>query len=173
MLQRITEDEIPVVVGLMNAAYRSTDSTQSWNTETGILDGVRTTEAALRREIEDKPQGAMLVWKRDDEIVGCVWVEPVGGDGTWYLGSLAVRPTLQQEGLGRSVLAAAEAWIAAHGGLRVEMTVLNVRTALLEWYARRGYWHDGEVKAFPYGDNRFGVPLRDDLSFLVLTKTLA
>ncbi len=30
----------------------------------------------------------------------------------------------------------------------------------------------GETIPFPYGDNRFGTPLRDDLAFVVLEKTL-
>jgi hypothetical protein len=38
--------------------------------------------------------------------------------------------------------------------------------------ARRGYHKTGEVKAFPYGDDRFGAPLRGHLSFLVLEKDI-
>jgi hypothetical protein len=30
----------------------------------------------------------------------------------------------------------------------------------------------GETEPFPYGDDRFDAPLRDDLSFLVLEKKL-
>jgi hypothetical protein len=52
------------------------------------------------------------------------------------------------------------------------MTVLNVRDALIAWYVRRGYAMTGETQAFPYGDERFGRPLRDDLSFVVLWKAL-
>ncbi|HUN84305.1 MAG TPA: hypothetical protein VMU48_07990 [Terracidiphilus sp.] len=52
------------------------------------------------------------------------------------------------------------------------MTVLNVRDALIAWYERRAYCRTGETKPFPYGDDRFGVPLRDDLQFVVLEKTL-
>jgi hypothetical protein len=36
----------------------------------------------------------------------------------------------------------------------------------------RGYHKTGETEPFPYGDDRFGAPLRDDLSFLVLEKDL-
>ena len=48
------------------------------------------------------------------------------------------------------------------------MTVINARDTLLTWYARRGYTLANETKPFPYGDNRFGVPKRDDLHFVVL-----
>jgi hypothetical protein len=48
----------------------------------------------------------------------------------------------------------------------------DVRDALIAWYLRRGYHKTGETEPFPYGDDRFGAPLRDDLSFLVLDKDL-
>ena len=52
------------------------------------------------------------------------------------------------------------------------MTVLHVRDTLIAWYQRRGYTLTGETKPFPYDDNRFGTPLRDDLYFVVLEKHL-
>jgi hypothetical protein len=58
----------------------------------------------------------------------------------------------------------------ANGGKRIRMHVVNVRDALITRYLRRGYRKTGEP--FPYGDDRFGAPLRDDLSFLVLEKDL-
>ncbi len=51
------------------------------------------------------------------------------------------------------------------------MTVINVRETLIAWYLRRGYAKTGATEAFPYGDDRFGKPLRDDLCFVVLEKT--
>jgi hypothetical protein len=50
--------------------------------------------------------------------------------------------------------------------------VLNVRGTLLAWYERRGYKLTGESHAFPYQDNRYGVPQRPDLAFLCLEKNL-
>jgi hypothetical protein len=52
------------------------------------------------------------------------------------------------------------------------MTVVNVRDTLLAWYARRGYMPTNEIEPFPYGDNRFGTPKRNDLHFVVLHKQL-
>jgi hypothetical protein len=50
------------------------------------------------------------------------------------------------------------------------MGVLCVRDALIAWYERRGYQRTGETEPYPYGDNRFGTPLRDDLEFVILRK---
>ena len=171
MLRVIAEEEIPVVVRLMNEAYRGQGEVASWSTEEAFIEGDRTSEAALRSEIAEKPQGSMLVWNHDGLVQGCVWVEPASAT-TWYLGSLAIEPRLQKAGLGRNLLRAAEEWIGQRGGTRVQMTVLNVRNTLLSWYGRRGYLSTGEKKPFPYDDGRFGRPLRDDLEFLVLEKRI-
>jgi hypothetical protein len=49
---------------------------------------------------------------------------------------------------------------------------MNVRDTLMAWYERRGYVKTGETEAFPYGDERFGRPLRDDLHFVILEKAI-
>ena len=102
---------------------------------------------------------------------GCVWLEPLG-NGVWYLGSLAVDPAQQNDGLGRTMLSAAEDWARERGAGQIRMTVVNVRDALIAWYVRRGYHETVETEPFPYDDDRFGVPLRDDLHFVVLEKHL-
>jgi hypothetical protein len=53
------------------------------------------------------------------------------------------------------------------------MTVIVQRVELIAWYERHGYRRTGETKPFPYGDERFGLPRRDDLAFEVLSKTLS
>jgi hypothetical protein len=47
-----------------------------------------------------------------------------------------------------------------------------VRETLIAWYERRGYVLTGETQPFPYGDERFGRPLRDDLHFVLLEKNI-
>lgn len=93
--------------------------------------------------------------------------------GTAYFGMFAVDPTLQGGGYGRQVLAEAER-IARDdfGANAMEMTVIRQREALIAWYERRGYAQTGERRPFPYGDERFGLPKRDDLEMVVLAKAL-
>ncbi len=158
---------------LMNSAYRGTGPNASWNTESPYLDGDRTSEAALKEDLAAKPESFLLIAEEDSQppIRGCVWLEPVS-ENTWYLGSLTVDPSLQKSGLGRSLLASAEQWAKERGANKIEMHVINVRDTLIAWYERRGYHLTGETHPFPYGDNRFGTPLRDDLTFVVLEKQL-
>ena len=48
----------------------------------------------------------------------------------------------------------------------------TIRDELIAFYERRGYVRTGIKKPFPYGDERFGIPKRDDLRFEVLEKPL-
>ena len=86
----------------------------------------------------------------------------------------AVDPGEQGSGLGKQVLAEAER-IARDGWhcRAMRMTVIVQREELIAWYERRGYRRTGEYQPFPYGDERFGIPRRDDLRFEVLRKELA
>ena len=153
----VADDEIPAVVRLMNRAYRGSGGSSGWNTERSYIAGDRTTDTLLRADISAKPAASLLKWVdgRSEGFGGCVWLEPVG-DNIWYLGSLAIEPARQNEGLGRTMLGAAEEWIRQHGGSRVRMTVVNVRDTLIAWYVRRGYIATGATDPFPYGDDRFG-----------------
>lgn len=174
MFVPITDDDVPSIVALMNRAYRGSGSSVAWSTEEAYLSGDRTSEDLLRGDLRAKPEALLLKWVESpsDELSGCVWLEPLD-DQTWYLGSLATDPDRQKSGLGRTLLAAAEHWVRTQGGLRIRMMVVNVRDALIAWYLRRGYQLTGETEPFPYGDDRFGTPLRNDLSFIVLAKDLA
>jgi ribosomal protein S18 acetylase RimI-like enzyme len=169
----VADADIPVIVGLMNRAYRGADKSSGWSTEEAYLAGDRTTEALLRADIKAKPSASLLKWQdeRAQGIAGCVWLEPINED-TWYLGSFAIDPQRQNGGLGRTMLAAAEDWVRKRGAKRVRMAVINVRDALIGWYVRRGYSKTGATEPFPYGDDRFGKPLRDDLCFVVLEKSI-
>ena len=170
-LKLATEVERPLVAALMNAAFRGEMVGRSWTTEAGFITGERTSEVRLREEMG---WGRHLLVMTDGEaeaVRGCVTLRELGGE-RWYLGGLAVEPELQSAGVGRRILLAAEEYAAERGACVMEITVVNVRETLIAWYERRGYVRTGEVRAFPYGDNRFGTPMRDDLEFVVLEKRL-
>jgi ribosomal protein S18 acetylase RimI-like enzyme len=170
-LQRATAADLPEIAALTNWAYRGTGPQSSWTVES-YLEGERTTAAALTEDLAAKPQAQLLAWRdKAGELQGHVWLEPVADDA-WYLGLLSVRPDRQDRKLGRTLLAAAEAFARARGVRRMRMRVVNVRDTLIAWYERRGYALTGETEPFPYGDDRFGRPLRDDLCFVVLERAL-
>lgn len=166
------DSDVPAVVDLINRAFRGHGDDSSWSTEEHYIEGTRTTQEMLREERATRPDAQLLLWRASDNtLLGCVWMQPEP-DNIWYLGSLSVVPRQQNAGLGRKLLAAAEDWATVRGAREIKMTVVHVRTALLDWYARRGYVLTGETKPFPYGDERFGKPTRNDLYFVVLSKQL-
>jgi ribosomal protein S18 acetylase RimI-like enzyme len=173
MLRHAVEADYSAIADLANLAFRGTGASASWNSEAGFITGERLNESQLRADIAAKPEANLLVYRDqpDGSLLGTVWLEP-RMEGVWYLGLLTVRPDLQKRQLGRALLAAAEDFARANGARCMRMTVVNVRETLIAWYRRRGYAATGETQPFPYGDDRFGKPLRDDLHFVVLGKDL-
>jgi ribosomal protein S18 acetylase RimI-like enzyme len=171
ILQSASEADFPDIVRLMNVAFRGAEGERGWSFETDYITGSRTNESLLKEEIAG---GAQILLAKDEvqsALLGCVSLKAKSQE-VWYLGSLTVDPALQNGGFGRNLLAAAEEFALAHGARTIEMTVVNIRFALIAWYERRGYRKTGENRPFPYGDNRFGTPTRDDLEFAVLEKHL-
>lgn len=169
-MRAATASDAPALVDLVNSAYRGDSSRAGWTTEADLLGGQRVDVEGLAETIAT-PGNIVLLHEREWVPIGCVHLERTGED--CYLGMLTIRPTMQGTGLGRQVLEAAERWAVEHWSSRsVHLTVIVQRTELVAWYERRGYVRTGERKPFPYGDERFGLPRREDLAFEVLRKRL-
>ncbi|WP_433925569.1 GNAT family N-acetyltransferase [Stenotrophomonas nematodicola] len=162
--------DIPALVALVTAAYRGDASRAGWTTEADMLDGARIDPQGLQADIE-RPRSTILLAEREGRLLACAHVADDHGKG--YFGMFAVEPTLQGGGVGKQVMDAAEAHAAAAWQLEVmQMTVIDIRDELIAFYERRGYRRTGIKKPFPYGDERFGIPKRDDLQFEILEKPL-
>ncbi|MCS0636963.1 GNAT family N-acetyltransferase [Streptomyces sp. LP05-1] len=165
------EGDIPGLVALIESAYRGDASRAGWTTEADLLHGQRTDPEGVRAVVT-APGSRLLIAEREGAPVACCQLE-LRGDAA-YFGMFAVRPGLQGGGIGRLVLAEAERLARDEWGAReMHMTVISVRDELIAWYERRGYRRTGTMTPFPYGDERFGLPQRDDLRFELLVKPLA
>ena len=165
-----TASDISAVVALVESAYRGDASRAGWTTEADFLDGRRTgpddIEAILAR-----PQSRLLLAERDGGLIACAHVAVEQGAG--YFGMFSVDPKQQGGGIGKAVLAEAERIAREEWGMAtMRMTVIDIRDDLIPFYQRRGYRRTGIKKPFPYGDDNFGLPKRDDLRFEVLEKPL-
>jgi GNAT superfamily N-acetyltransferase len=174
-LKPAVEAEYAEIIDLANLAYRGTGATASWNIE-DFIEGQRLNESLLREDLAARPHGHLLTYRDEPDnpnapLLGTVLLDP-GKDSVWYLGLLTIRPDMQKRKLGRALLSAAEDFARQRGARRIQMTVVNVRDIVIAWYQRRGYTLAEETHPFPYGDDRFGRPLRDDLHFVVLEKDI-
>ena len=169
-LRLATPGDAPALAALVNSAYRGDSSRAGWTTEADLLGGQRTDADMLWQTLE-QPGNVILLLETGARVLGCVQLERSATDA--HLGMLTVTPDRQGGGIGRRLLAAAERfalgeWQAQH----LHMTVIVQRVELIDWYEKRGYRPTGERRPFPYGDERFGLPRRGDLEFLVLSKRL-
>ncbi|MEV6836255.1 GNAT family N-acetyltransferase [Streptomyces sp. NPDC051133] len=160
--------DVDALVALVESAYRGDASRAGWTTEADILEGQRTDPEGVLQVIKS-PDSRLLTVEQGGRIVACCQLEHRGDHA--YFGMFAVSPALQGAGLGKIVIAEAErrareAW----GVSEMHMTVISVRDDLIAWYERRGYRRTGRMTPFPYGDERFGIPQRDDLQFELLVK---
>ncbi|WP_269515932.1 GNAT family N-acetyltransferase [Brevundimonas subvibrioides] len=166
-----TLDDLPALHRLIERAYRGETAKVGWTNEADLLDGQRTDVEELTEILTD-PARIMLLAEAEGAVVACLQLVDEGG-GTAYLGMLSVEPELQAGGLGRLMIAAAEAEaVARFGAATMRMTVIRQRPELIAWYERRGYVRTGETEPFPLSDERFGLPRRQDLEFVVLAKGL-
>jgi GNAT superfamily N-acetyltransferase len=160
--------DVPGIVGLVESAYRGESSRAGWTTEADLLEGQRTDAAAVD-ELIHAVDSVVLLAELDDEMVACCHLARPRPDKA-YLGMFAVRPDRQGDGLGGSIMSEATALARRWGATRIRMTVISLRLDLLAWYARLGFEPTGETEPFPYGDERFGLPTRPDLEFVVLER---
>jgi ribosomal protein S18 acetylase RimI-like enzyme len=166
-----TDADVDVLVSLIESAYRGDSSRAGWTTEADILQGQRTDPEGVLAVIKS-PDSRLLTVERDGALVACCQLEHRGTHA--YFGMFAVSPALQGAGLGKVIIAEAERTArATWGATEMHMTVISVRDDLIAWYERRGYRRTGQMTPFPYGDERFGIPQRDDLQFELLVKELA
>lgn len=163
-----TPADAPAVVALVESAYRGDVSRQGWTTEADLLDGHRTGADDVLACIA-RSRSRIVLAEHGDSLLACAHV--ADDDGVGYFGMFSVRPGLQGSGIGKALLAEAERIARDEWHVpAMHMTVIDVRGELIAFYERRGYRRTGVLKPFPYGDERFGRPRRDDLRFEILEK---
>ncbi|HET9033083.1 MAG TPA: GNAT family N-acetyltransferase [Dokdonella sp.] len=162
--------DVDAIIPLVESAYRGEASRKGWTTEADFLDGQRI-DRQLLIELIKRDDARVILVERDAELIACCELQ--NQQGIAYFGMFSVAPEGQGNGVGNHLLIEAERFAAREWQCReMSMTVIDIRNELIAWYERRGYRRTGVFKPFPYGDERFGIPRRDDLRFEVLSKAL-
>jgi ribosomal protein S18 acetylase RimI-like enzyme len=171
-LTSITEatiEDIETLNMLVNSAYRGERSRKGWTTEADFLDGIRTDVEGLHETIARADSWILKCVDDAEKIIGCVHLEKK--ENKLYLGMLTVSPELQNSGIGKKMLLAAEALAKEKQCNAIYMTVLSERDELIAWYERHGYHLTGDTQPFPMNNPRFGLP-KKYLVFVVMERKI-
>jgi GNAT superfamily N-acetyltransferase len=162
-------DDAADVSALVELAYRGPASATGWTTEAFLLEGPRSDVEEIRRLIGD-PAFRFVLGEAGDALVGCALVQRLDEE-TAHFGMFAVDPERQAGGVGRAVLGKCERTVRELWSTRVmTLTVISVRSELIDWYVRRGYRHTGVHLPFPFEAARGA--LREDFDLVQLAKVL-
>ena len=152
-LRQAEETDVERLTALINEVYAPAEGF--------LYDGPRITAQEVRERLA---RGRFLLDVDPEEGVrGCVYVAITGTSG--YFGLLAVSPSRQQRGLGRSLALAAESFCRSEGCRTMTIDVVNHRHELFPFYASLGYEVAGER---PFEDAR----LNRAAHFVIMRKTL-
>lgn len=168
MIRKATKADVYALEKLANRAYRGETSTKGWTSEAHLIAGtVRTDKNDIEQKITHV-NSCFIVFEKEEIIIGMVYVE--NRSHSMYLGMLAVEPNLQNAGVGKQLMAAAEKQAFYWNCPKIEMIVLPMRTELLNWYHTLGYSNLNKTIPFEVPE-KFGKPLQP-LHFITLGKTI-
>ena len=164
------ENDVPVIRQLLNSAYRGESSRQGWTTEAHLIGGeVRTSDEQVLQTMHGAGSVFLKYIDESGKMVACVNLQQQ--HHKLYLGMFSVSPGMQGSGIGKKMLGAAEEYALQLQCSSIYMSVISVRTELIDWYKRNGYAETGERKPFEQ-DDISGTHLQP-LEFLILEKKLA
>jgi len=164
-----TTDDTTAIKNLLNNAYRGETSKQGWTTEAHLIAGEQRTDEESLLQTVQKPGSVFLKYTDEQQqIIGCLNLQRHGEK--LYLGMFSVLPQLQGGGIGKQLLQAAEEYAKHLHCSAIYMSVISVRTELINWYQRHGYEDTGERNFFEE-DNITGKHLRP-LTFMIMEKEI-
>ncbi len=164
-----TAVDITAIKDLLNNAYRGEESKQGWTTEADLIAGDTRTDEAMIAQVMQQSGSVFLIYKDGQQkIIGCVNLQQ--HDDKLYLGMFSVSPQLQGGGIGKKLLHAADEYGRHLQMKAIYMSVISLRTELINWYIRHGYADTGERKPF-IEDGITGKHLKP-LEFMILEKPL-
>lgn len=168
-ISKATITDVPELINLVNSAYRGESSKKGWTNESHLLDGTRIDEETCASYFVDPNITILKYTDAENKIIGCVHLEKQVDK--LYLGMLTVLPELQNSGIGKQLLQAAEKHARQLNCQTIIMSVISIRHELIAYYERKGYVATGKSFPFPVEHEQFGKPKRA-LELMMLEKHL-
>jgi ribosomal protein S18 acetylase RimI-like enzyme len=161
--------DVSSIVSLVNSAYRGDSSRAGWTTEADLLDGQRTDSEEINGILAD-PNSVIFLGELNGELIASAHLQRTGDQA--HFGMFAVKPGLQNGGIGKRFMQAAETYVHSTWQCSsLAMSVITLRQSLIAFYERRGFRRTGEFKPFPQSE-KFGIPKVRGLQLEVLEKPL-
>ena len=161
--------DISTIIELVNSAYRGESGKVGWTTEADLLDGQRTDAAEITRLL-NADDSMILLCQQNGVIIASVHLEK-HEEGA-YLGMLSVNPGLQNQGIGKRLMAEAERIAKAQWAAeKMVMMVITLRNDIISFYQRYGYVRTGRTEPFPTAEN-YGIQKVQGLVLEYLEKPL-
>jgi ribosomal protein S18 acetylase RimI-like enzyme len=168
-IQLATIKDSEAIVALLNSAYRGEESKKGWTSEANLISGeTRTNLATVELLIKEEKSVFLKYTNANFELCGCVNLQIK--TNRIYLGMFSVNPNLQGFGIGRAILGAAEEYAFSMNINTIFMSVISVRTELINWYERNGYKKTGEI--IPFEEDAVSGKHLQKLEFIILEKNL-
>ena len=133
-VRRATEDDVPSVVRIINAAYRVEDF---------FVRGDRTDDADVRGRMASTDGCFLVAEDEDDAMMAASWVEV--RDGRGYFGMLSVDPALQGKGVGKAFVREIENYCRERNCRDLDLQVVNLREELPAFYVSIGFKQIGTL----------------------------
>ena len=157
MTRFATEEDIPEIVRIINAAFRVEDF---------FVNGDRTNYADIAARMADPHVRFLVV---DADVLGALAAAVVVDvhDGHGHFAMLSVDPLLQGRGLARVLMNAIEDHCRAAGCESIDIEVVDLREELPAFYDKMGY---APIDTAPFPDK---AKLRRDAHMVRMTKRLS
>ncbi len=163
-------DDAPNITALLNISYRGEASKQGWTTEAALIAGQTRADENMVQNVMQRTGSVFLKFTDDaNKIIACVNLEQK--EQKIYLGMFSVLPQLQGAGIGKLMLKASEEYALQKNCFSIYMSVISLRTELIDWYKRHGYHDTGERVPFEE-DGITGRHLKK-LEFMILEKSIS
>lgn len=124
--------DIPEMIEVVNASFE---------VEAFFVNAPRTHAQQLAELFRN---GHFLLAHQDARLIASAYYEARGEHG--YIGMLAVHPDQQRTGLGRAMIQSVEEILRVSGCKIAELSVVSVRTNLLQLYGKLGYREAGTAE---------------------------
>jgi ribosomal protein S18 acetylase RimI-like enzyme len=164
-----TEVDITAIKDLLNITYRGEASKKGWTSEAALIAGDSRTDESTVSQVMQQAGNIFLKYLNDEhESIACVNLQQHGSK--IYLGMFGVMPHLQGTGIGKQLLKAAEEYALQAGCNAIYMSVISVRSELVDWYKRHGYIDTGKI--VPFKEDAISGRHLKPLEFMTLEKQL-